>query len=68
MLKFEEMFLKGILKYNEEHRNIPDQYSIMKEWESFLEESRRFLEKTKNRKPIVDFKVRDELKLKYDKL
>jgi len=57
MLKFNEIFRKGIPKYNDSNNNIPDQYSIMREWQSFIEECKKFAEKTKNRKPIVDFKV-----------
>jgi len=56
MLKFEEMFIKGMPKYDEQ-RNIPDEYSIMQEWQSFYNECQKHLKKTRDRKPIVDFKV-----------
>jgi len=57
MLKFKEIFIKGMPKYDE-YKNIPDEYSIMKEWQSFYDECQKYIAKTKNRKPIVDFKVR----------
>jgi len=66
MLKFNEIFRKGIPKYTNQN-NIPDQYSIMREWKSFYEETKKFLEKTKNRTPIVDFKVRQETIDKFNK-
>jgi len=65
MLKFEELFKKGIPKHLDEY--IPDQYSIMREWQSFIEETKRFIEKTKTRKPIVDFKVRKEILEKFER-
>ena len=67
MLKFEEVFIKGIPTNHDDCKNIPDQNSVMREWENFLDESKRFIEKTKNRKPIVDFKVRKEIIDKFNK-
>jgi len=67
MLKFEEMFIKGMPKNLDDCKNPPDQYSVIKEWQSFLDETKLFLEKTKNRKPIVDFKVRKEIINKFEK-
>ena len=58
MLKFKEMLIKGMPKYDE-HKNIPDEQSIMKEWQSFYDECQKHIEKTRNRKPIVDFKIHE---------
>ena len=65
MLRFDEIFIKGMPR-NIENRSIPDQYSVWREWQSFLDETKRFLEKTKNRKPIVDFKVREEIRKEFE--
>ena len=62
MLKFDELFRKGIPKYINQN-NVPDEYSIMREWQSFLDECKKHLNETKNRKPIVDFKIKKD----YDK-
>jgi len=65
MLKFKELFQKRIPKHSDEC--IPNQYSVMREWQSFIEETKLFIEKTKNRKPIVDFKVREEILEKLER-
>ena len=57
MLKFEKMLLKGMPKNINNHGNIPDEYSIRREWQSFYDECQLYMEKTKNRKPIVNFKI-----------
>lgn len=57
VLKFEEMFIKGRSE-NIEHP-VYNNYSQLWEWQKFYTETKTLLEKTKNRKPIVDFKVRE---------
>jgi len=58
MLKFDEIFSKGMPKRDDD-KYIPDQYSIMREWQSFHDACQRYMKKAKDRKPIVDFKVHD---------
>jgi len=62
MLKIEKLLRKGMPKNLDFCRKETDQYSIMREWQSFLDECQRCLEKTKNRKPIVDFKIHNKTK------
>jgi len=57
MLKFEEMFIKG--RSTNIENPAYNNYSQLWEWYKLHTENKKFLEKTKNRKPIVDFKIRD---------
>ena len=63
MLKFEEMLIKGRTAYigGCAYNN----YTQLWEWQKFYDECRLFIEETKNRKPIVDFKVRVDVISKY---
>lgn len=45
MLKFEDIFRKGMPKHSDEGSHIPDQNSIMWEWQRFYEETKLFIEK-----------------------
>jgi len=54
--KFQEMFAEG-----KQPRTSDDTNSLYSTWNKFHVESQEFMQKTKNRKPIVDFKVRDDV-------
>jgi len=57
--KFEEIFNRG-MPLEENIHCTPDVNHLYLEWQKFHDKTQRYLERTKNRIPIVDFNLRSQ--------